>query len=228
VLFATPEEIEEAVREETDKEKGPSGHGISLPRSYLIILTILSAAIFGALGYRLAPWIQSEVSPWVYARLHLRGRAQLPTVLASSSARPSDAFSVETATPQQLEQMAQQGNADAENALGLLYFQGDKESGIKPDQRAGVQWFERAAEDGNLAAQARLGLMYSSGDVVPRDVNRAYFFAVLARARGDESSKYLVTQLSPRLTRAQANAIEQQANSWLQQHSVPLKPSAGK
>jgi len=228
VLFATPEEIEEAVKEETQSEKSSGGHGISLPRSYLIILTVLFAAIFGALGYRLAPWVQAEVSPWIHARLHLRARAQLPTVLASSSARPDAGPSVETATPPQLEQMAQQGNADAENALGLLYFQGDKESGVKPDQRAGVQWFERAAEDGNLSAQARLGLMYSSGDVVARDVNRAYFFAVLARARGDESSKYLATQLSPRLTRAQARAIEQQANSWLQQHSAPLKPSAGK
>ncbi len=219
VLFAsTPEE-----KKQEKSEEEQQGGGISLPRSYLIILACLAATIFGALGYGLAPWIQKEVSPWLQAKLHLRP-TRLPTVLASA---PAPGPTVETATPEQLQQMAEKGDPAAENALGLLFFQGDAKAGIRQDEKEAFRWFNRAAEDGSLSAQAKLGFLYAGGRGVPKDVNRAYFWTVLARARGDESNKYLATVLSSNMTRGQAAAIEQQADLWLQQHSAPGKPNAG-
>ena len=216
VLFASPEKADES-------ENKDESHGISLPRRHLIILTCAAATIFLALGYRLEPWIRREITPWVYSKLHLRARTHLPTVLASA---PPPAPTVETATIAQLRQMAENNDPAAENALGLRYFEGDDKSQIVQDQREALIWFTRAAEDGSLPAQTKLGLLYSSGVGVPKDVNRAYFWTVLARARGDESSKYLAEILASSMTRSQAASIEQQADLWLQQHQS-TKPSAG-
>jgi TPR repeat protein len=148
-------------------------------------------------------------------------------VLASSPAPRAEDLSVETANFTQLKQMAENGNAAAENALGLRYFQGDEKDNIAPDEGEAVRWFNKAAVHGNLAAQAKLGSLYWSGRGVAKDVNQAYFWTVLARARGDEQSRDLATILASGMTRSQSAAIEQQADVWLQQHMPTWKPSAG-
>ena len=137
-------------------------------------------------------------------------------------------MTVETANIDQLREMAEKGDPAAENSLGLRYFEGDDRDGIQQDQKEAFRWFSLAAENGNLAAQSKLGFLYNGGFGIPKDVNRAYFWTVLARARGDESNKYLATVIASRLTRGQAAAIEQQADLWLQQHQASIKPSAGR
>jgi hypothetical protein len=224
VLFASPEKTQKEEDEKNSDED--SNGGISMFRSHLIILACAAATIALALGYRLAPWIQGEVSPWVHNKLHLRGRAQLQTVLASAP-RPDAGPTIETATIEQLQQMAEKNDAAAENALGLRYFMGDEPNGIRQDEKQAFHWFSRAAEDGSLSAQSKLGFLYWGGRGVPKDVNRAYFWTVLARARGDQGNKDLAVILSSGMTRSQAAAIEQQADIWLQQHQAPIKPSAG-
>jgi hypothetical protein len=76
-----------------------------------------------------------------------------------------------------------------------------------------------------LAAQSKLGFLYWSGRGVPKDFNKAYFWTVLARARGDEGSRDLAAVLASGMTRAQAATIEEQAGSWLQQSTA--KPAPG-
>lgn len=223
VLFAsTPEEEKKAKQEGEEK---PS-HGISLPRSHLIILLCAAATIALALGYRLAPWIQADVAPWLQSKIHARGNSQMQTVLASS--RAPKLPSVETASFDQLRQMADNGDPAAQNALGLRYFQGDPKNQVPQDERQAFRWFTAAAEGGNLAAQSKLGFLYWSGRGVPKDVNKAYFWTVLARARGDEGSKDLAAVLASGMTRAQTSSIEQEAEVWLQQHQLASsKPPAG-
>jgi len=219
VLFASPPA--EKKKDEVADEK-PSG-GISLPRSHLLLLICFAATIFMALGYLLAPLIQ--------AKLEQRGH-RLQTVLASSPATkpdtPTPEPSVETATPEQLRRMAESGNAAAENALGLRYSQGDLNNGIRKDEAEAFLWFSKAAEDGSLPAQTTLGSLYWSGSGAPKDLNKAYFWSVLAGARGDEAAKYRATALASSMTHSQAAAIEQQVNIWLQQHPGLVKPSAGR
>ncbi len=219
VLFASAEEEKKV---ESSEEK-PSG-GISLPRSYLIILICAAATIALVLGYYLAPSIQSK--------LQGRGQSHLPTVLASSQPPKSDSTSearpsgpaVETASFEQLEQMAANGDPSAQNILGLRYATGD---GLKLDEREAVRWFTKSAEQGNVAAQSKLGSIYFRGRDIPQDLNRAYFWMVLARANGDETSKVLAPVISAGLTRGQITSIELDANRWLQQHQPPTKPGAG-
>ena len=139
-----------------ESQKRNSG-GISLPRSHLIILVCAAAAILLVLGDASAPWIQSK--------LQGRGRSPMQTVLASSQPPKSEGASpaapstpsIETASFEQLRQMAEKGDPAAENALGLRYFQGDEKNGIGRDEKEAFGWFIKAAEHGNLAAQAKLG-----------------------------------------------------------------------
>jgi hypothetical protein len=226
VLFASTPEEDEKAKSETETEDKTNSHGIHLPRLYLLLLFGFAATIFFALGYLSVPLIKSK--------LEERGRVHLPTVLASnappsdsSSASSTSASSVETASFAQLKQMAENGNPAAENALGLHYFQGDEKNGIPADEREAFRWFSKAAEHGNLAAQAKLGSLYWGGRGVAKDLNQAYFWTILARARGDEQNKDLAAVLAQGMTRSQAAAIEQQADIWLQQHMASWKPSAG-
>ena len=221
VLFAS--EPGEQKKEE-DSEQG--GSGISLPGSHLIILFCAAAAIFGVLGYTLAPLIQS--------RFQERGHSRIQTVLASSKPPASEGTAaaslntVETASSAELRQMADKGDPAAENAVGLRYFQGDEKNGFPRDEQEAFRWFHSAADHGSLSAQAKLGALYWGGRGVPKDVNQAYFWTVLARARGNKENKDLAAILSSGMTHSQAAAIEQQANSWLQQHMTTWKPAAGR
>ena len=198
--------------------------GISLPRSYLLLLTFAAGAVSMALGFVSAPFIQATAAPWVVKKIRSRQHDHLQTVFASSKAPVLSGPAVETATLDQLKEMAARGNANAANAIGLRYATGE---GVELNEREAAQWFIQAAEEGNIAAQSKLGAFYYSGRGVPRDPNRAYFWMVVASLNGDEASKALAPHASARLTRAQMASIEQNASRWLQQHSANPKPTAG-
>ena len=229
VLFTAPDKKEETTSE-SSAEKNASG--ITLPRSHLILLVCAAATIMFALGWALAPWIQSEGAPWILTKLHSRSQDHLPTVLASSeSPQPANpqplspsATSIEATSFEQVLEVAQKGDVAAQNALGLRYATGQ---GVKLNEVEAVHWFTRAAEQGYVPAQAKLGSLYYSGRGVPQDVNRAYFWMVVARMSGDEASTTLGTLVRARLTRSQATAIEADAVRWVQTHHPNSKPAAG-
>jgi TPR repeat protein len=68
--------------------------------------------------------------------------------------------------------LAEQGNADAQYVLGLMY---DAGRGTPKDERQAVTWYRKAAEQGYASAQLNLGLMYISGQGVSKDVQMASF-----------------------------------------------------
>jgi TPR repeat protein/putative methionine-R-sulfoxide reductase with GAF domain len=222
VLFASAPDPEKKMEISEDKMSG----GISLPRSHLILLVCVAAAIAMVLGYNLAPLIQSK--------LEEHGQIPIQTVLASSQSPksypvepPPKTPALDTGSFELMRQMALSGDPVAENSLGLRYFQGDELNGIKRDEKQAFRWFSRAAEHGSLSAQAKLGFLYWGGRGVSKDVNQAYFWTVVARSRGDEENKDLATVLASGMTREQAAAIEERAELWLQQH-MAKKPGAGR
>jgi TPR repeat protein/putative methionine-R-sulfoxide reductase with GAF domain len=219
VLFAT-------AREEEDSKAQKAAASLTLPRSYLILLTCAAATIALALGFISAPWIQSSVVPWAQQRLSVRSQTHMQTVLASSKAPNAElttASAVEPASIDQLRHLAESGDAAAQNALGLRYATGD---GVPLSEQDAVRWFTRAAEQGNVPAQSKLGSIYYSGRGVPQDPNRAYFWMVVARIGGDDASKTLAPFVRARLTRSQIASIEQDASRWIQQHATISKPTA--
>lgn len=199
--------------------------GVHLPRAHLYLLVTAAATIFLALGFVLAPWIQETFQG--------RGRNQEPTVLASSRP-PVDASQSHLPNPPvdpsdiaQLRELARQGNPAAENAMGLLYAQGDDKQSIKQDEVEAAFWFSKAAEHGSVPAQYKLSLLYWGGHGVFKDIYKAYFWAVLARAGGQQGSQDLAKVLASGIRRAQAAAIERQADLWYQQHASNVKPNPG-
>lgn len=219
VLFAHPPESDAEKNLSNDQDKID---GIRLPRAHLYLLIAAAATVALALGFILAPWIQAKLQARVQNGEH--------TVLASSKP-PADAPSAPTiltadsANLPQLRELAERGDAAAENALGLLYAQGDEKQAVKPDEREAARWFTRAAEHGSVLAQSKLGSLYFSGRGLPKDNDQAYFWTVLARANGDAGSKALAPFIAVRLPVAQRATIEQQADQWLQQHESPAKPT---
>jgi TPR repeat protein len=73
---------------------------------------------------------------------------------------PTTTRSVDGATVAALHKSAEQGNATAQNRLGLLYNQGQ---GVPQNPLLAKQWFEKAAEQGDAGAQVNLGTLYLLG-----------------------------------------------------------------
>ena len=62
--------------------------------------------------------------------------------------------------------LAEQGNADAQFYLGLMYQRG---YGVPQDNQQARHWWEKAAAQGLVDAQFNLGLIYENGEGVPQD-----------------------------------------------------------
>ena len=65
---------------------------------------------------------------------------------------------------------AEQGNADAQNNLGVMYENG---KGVARDTAEALKWYSLAAEQGMAQAQNNLGAMYENGNGVVRDYAEA-------------------------------------------------------
>lgn len=85
---------------------------------------------------------------------------------------------------------AEQGHADAQFNLGLLYLNGE---GVVQNTSKAVEWFIRSAEQGNVDAQNNLGVIYLTGEGgVPQDKDLAIeWFKKAAKQGNDEARQNL-------------------------------------
>lgn len=81
---------------------------------------------------------------------------------------------------------AEQGYADAQFNLGLMYANGE---GIEKDMAKAVELFKKAAEQGHVDAQNNLGAMYFTGEGVDRDEKKAVEWFKKAAAQGNEEAQ---------------------------------------
>jgi len=65
---------------------------------------------------------------------------------------------------------ADQGNVEAEDRVGLMYYLGE---GVRQDYAEAVRWYKTAANKGNAHAQWQLVDMYQKGIGVPRDLEES-------------------------------------------------------
>ena len=99
-------------------------------------------------------------------------------ILLASMSVSADEFS-ETKT------LAEQGNANAQYNLGVMYGKGD---GVPQDYAEAVKWYRKAAEQGDVDAQFNLGIMYGKGEEgVPQDYAEAakWYRKVAEQGEGD-------------------------------------------
>lgn len=87
----------------------------------------------------------------------------------------------ETVQISDLRSKAEQGDAEAQYNLGMLYYEGH---GVRQDYATARHWWERAASQGNAWAQHRLGVLYQKGRGVPQDDATAREWFEKAAAQG--------------------------------------------
>lgn len=80
--------------------------------------------------------------------------------------------------------LAEQGNAVAENLLGLMYFYGH---GVSQDYIQAERWFRNSADHGNARAQFNIGLMYENEKIAPEKYSLS---EALKRLSGKKEDKY--------------------------------------
>jgi len=116
---------------------------------------------------------------------------------------------------EKLKPLAEQGNADAQFTLGLMYREG---KGVPQDVKEATAWLSKAAEQGQTEAQENLGLSYAKGLGVERDWVQADKWFGIAAASGKESAiknqKVVEVHMQPENI-AEANKLAQE---WLAKH----------
>ncbi len=75
----------------------------------------------------------------------------------SETATPGGSITVHE-TVQQHRRAAAQGDVDAQNSLGLLYYTG---KGVRRDHSEAKRWFQQAADQGHADAQNNIGMMHT-------------------------------------------------------------------
>jgi TPR repeat protein len=83
--------------------------------------------------------------------------------------------------------LAEQGVADAQYKLGVMY---DTGQGVPQDYAEAVKWYRMAAEQGEAYAQANLGLMYHEGRGLPQDYAEAAKWWRLAAEQGQADAQF--------------------------------------
>jgi uncharacterized protein len=86
-----------------------------------------------------------------------------------------------------LRPLAEQGEANAQYNLGLMF---DNGQGVPQDYATAVSWYRKAAEQGHAAAQYNLGRIFANGGQgVPQDYATAASWYRKAAERGDADAQ---------------------------------------
>jgi len=84
---------------------------------------------------------------------------------------------------------AEQGNSDAQRALGFIYS-GNFIEGLSIDLAEGAKWHRKAAEHGDPGAQNCLGICYAKGQGVPQDYSEAVKWFSKAAEQGEAAAQF--------------------------------------
>ena len=87
----------------------------------------------------------------------------------------------------QVIRLANQGNAQAQYNIGVMYVQG---KGVRQDYQKAVEWYTKAANQGNAHAQYNLGVMYDEGKGVRQDYQKAVEWFTKAANQGFATAQY--------------------------------------
>ena len=106
---------------------------------------------------------------------------------------------------------ADDGRADAEYALGFMYFSG---KGVARDYVEAARWFHLAAEQGRADAQHALGHLYRNGQGVTQDNVLAYMWFDLSAAQGTQDALTARDGVARQMTPAQIAEAQELARDW--------------
>ena len=110
---------------------------------------------------------------------------------------------------------AEQGDAEAQNAIGSMYSNGD---GVPQDYAEAVRWVHLSAEQGYASAQRGLGYAYKNGFGVPQDFVQAHMWLNLAGSQGSPMAQSWRDDVASRMTPDQIAEAQQLAREWIAAH----------
>lgn len=116
----------------------------------------------------------------------------------------------ETEFVKQLRQSAEQGNADAQARLGLLYYRG---RGVRQDYAEALRWSRQAAGQGDAVAQFNLGFMYAKGRGIPQDLAEAARWYRMAADQGHADAQSSLGLMCDKGQGVPQDSVE--AHKWL-------------
>ncbi len=116
-----------------------------------------------------------------------------------------------TTAIQIFQQLANQGNASAQNALGNMYHDG---KGVPQDYAVAVGWYQNAADQGDAEAQYSLGLLYEKGRGVTQNYVLAHIWYNLAAAQSQKFAKKSRDNLAEKMNTAQIAEAQRLAREW--------------
>ena len=87
----------------------------------------------------------------------------------------------------EIQLLAEQGDANAQFLLGLIYERGQS---VPQDDTEAFRWFRLAAEQGGAKAQYKVGFSYRTGLGVPQDSAEALQWYQLAAEQGDTPAQF--------------------------------------
>jgi hypothetical protein len=156
--------------------------GLSLP--FLGAAGMLSQPNFGGASHRNQQPATDFVNPFPpYSPGGASPQNQQPATGVFDPFAPAPAEPKEVTD---LRKAAEQGNAVAQNNLGVSYYNGE---GIPQNYQEAVKWFRLSAAQGIADAQNSLGRSYDAGQGVPQDYGEAVKWYRLAAAQGDDAAQ---------------------------------------
>ena len=168
-------------------------------------LIVAGIVCFGTAIWFLAPSVSKFVG------------SNSPFSIPSSAEADSSGGAYVSMSLQDVKRLANGGDPRAEYTLGRRYANGD---GVPRDYRAAKDWFLAAAEQGHIAAQSKVAAAFWSGQGAPQNYAKAYYWALLAQAGGDKTAPSLVMTSAARLSPAEIQAEQKQADQWLHSHHI--------
>jgi uncharacterized protein len=106
--------------------------------------------------------------------------------------KPSPSLPDQAELVARLRLAAEQGNAEAQFRLGVIYGNGD---GVALDHEQALSWFNQAARQGHENAVITLAWMYANGTGVQVDEERARALYLMAADHGSAKAQYVVANM---------------------------------
>jgi hypothetical protein len=137
------------------------------------------------------------------------GAAQSVSPLSAAARKTKDDHQF---TVQLYQDSAENGEADAQYKLGLLYLTGN---GALQDFAEAAKWLRRAAEQGYALAQYELGLIYRTGYGSAVDPVKSYMWLNLAAAAGIQQAVSARDEVMRSLNSKQLAQAQKISRDWL-------------
>ena len=111
--------------------------------------------------------------------------------------------------------LAEEGNAVAQNNLGLMYHNG---WGVPQDYKEAVYWYRLAAEQEHVDAQSNLANRYYYGEGVNKDIVYAHMWKNISASNGINKAKEELKIIEKKMTSSDISEAQRLARECVKKN----------